>query len=132
MAAVFCLLFFTRRETLRNRSSSTSSGFFISSRHRISNSSPTRSGNALGDILGGMNLAIGVLVALQARNITGEGQYVDVALVDSVAASLEQAWQRYFVSGELPTRHAPSGSRWARRGSCGPAPAQWPHPRCNP
>ena len=64
---------------------------------------PTRSGNALGDILGGMNLAIGVLVALQARNVTGEGQYVDVALVDSVAASLEQAWQRYFVSGELPT-----------------------------
>ncbi len=69
---------------------------------------PTRSGNALGDILGGMNLAIGVLVALQARNVTGEGQYVDVALVDSVAASLEQAWQRYFVSGELPTRHGNS------------------------
>ena len=55
-----------------------------------------------------MNLAIGVLVALQARNVTGEGQYVDVALVDSVAASLEQAWQRYFVSGELPTRHGNS------------------------
>ena len=69
---------------------------------------PTRSGNALGDILGGMNLAIGVLVALQARNVTGEGQYVDVALVDSVASSLEQAWQRYFVSGELPTRHGNS------------------------
>lgn len=66
---------------------------------------PTRSGNAIGDVLGGMNLAIGILVALEARNVTGEGQYVDVALVDSVAASLEQAWQRYFVSGKLPTRH---------------------------
>lgn len=69
---------------------------------------PTRSGNALGDILGGMNLVIGVLVALQARSVTGEGQYIDVALVDSVAASLEQAWQRFFVSGELPTRHGNS------------------------
>jgi len=37
---------------------------------------PTRSGNAMGDILGGMNLAIGVLAALRAREITGEGQYV--------------------------------------------------------
>lgn len=69
---------------------------------------PTRSGNAMGDILGGMNLAIGVLAALSARNITGEGQFVDVSLVDSVVASLEQAWQRYFVSGELPVRHGNS------------------------
>jgi len=66
---------------------------------------PTRSGNAMGDVLGGMNLAIGILVALNARNLTGEGQYIDVALADSVAASLEQAWQRFFATGELPTRH---------------------------
>ena len=66
---------------------------------------PTRSGNAIGDVLGGMNLAIGVLTALHARELTGVGQYIDVSLVDSVVASLEQAWQRYFVSGKLPTRH---------------------------
>jgi len=66
---------------------------------------PTRCGNAIGDVLGGMNLAIGVLTALHARTLTGEGQYIDVSLVDSVVASLEQAWQRYFVSGKLPTRH---------------------------
>ena len=69
------------------------------------NNPPTRAGNAIGDILGGMNLVIGVLAALNARSITGKGQKVDVALVDSVVASLEQAWQRYFVSGVLPTRH---------------------------
>ena len=66
---------------------------------------PTRCGNAIGDVLGGMNLAIGVLTALHARELTGAGQYIDVSLVDSVVASLEQAWQRYFVSGKLPTRH---------------------------
>ena len=66
---------------------------------------PTRSGNAIGDVLGGMNLTIGVLLALHARTITGEGQYIDISLVDSVVASLEQAWQRFFISGKLPTRH---------------------------
>lgn len=66
---------------------------------------PTRCGNAIGDILGGMNLMIGVLVALHAREITGEGQHIDISLSDSVAASLEQAWQRYFISNEIPSRH---------------------------
>ena len=65
---------------------------------------PTRVGSAIGDVLGGMNLTIGILAALQARHITGEGQRVDVALVDSVVASLENAYQRYQVSHENPVR----------------------------
>ena len=55
------------------------------------NGDPTRSGNAMGDILGGMNLVIGVLMALNVRTLTGKGQKVDVSLVDSVVASLEYA-----------------------------------------
>ena len=70
--------------------------------------SPTRSGNAMGDVLGGMNLTIGILMALEARNRSGRGQVVDIALVDSVIASLEQAWQRYFTSGKIPVRHGNS------------------------
>lgn len=65
---------------------------------------PTRAGNAYGDILGGMNLVIGVLIALHHAQKTGEGQFIDISLVDSVAISLEQAWQRYFSSGVLPSR----------------------------
>ena len=65
---------------------------------------PTRSGNAMGDILGGMNLVMGVLLALEARHRTGVGQRVDVSLVDSVVASLENAYVRYFESGKLPVR----------------------------
>ena len=63
---------------------------------------PTRVGSAMGDMLGGMNLTIGILMALHARQITGRGQRVDVALVDSVVASLETGTQRYFASGKLP------------------------------
>ncbi len=66
---------------------------------------PTRCGNAMGDMLGGMNLVIGVLAAVNARTMTGEGQRVDVSLVDSVVASLENAYIRYFKSGELPVRN---------------------------
>ena len=66
---------------------------------------PTRSGNAMGDILGGMNLVIGVLMALNVRTLTGKGQKVDVSLVDSVVASLENAYTRYSESAQLPVRN---------------------------
>ena len=65
---------------------------------------PTRVGSAIGDVLGGMNLTIGILAAIEARHITGVGQRVDVSLIDSVVASLENAYQRYEVSHENPKR----------------------------
>jgi formyl-CoA transferase len=68
-------------------------------------SNPTRSGNAMGDMLGGMNLAIGLLAAVNARSLTGLGQRVDVSLVDSVVASLENAFTRYFHDGRIPERN---------------------------
>jgi formyl-CoA transferase len=71
---------------------------------------PTRSGNAMGDILGGMNMVMGVLLALFAREKTGVGQRVDVSLVDSVVASLENAYIRFFDSGNIPVR---SGNAYA-------------------
>lgn len=61
-----------------------------------------RVGNAMGDVLGGMNLTIGILMAINARNVTGHGQRVDVSLVDSVVSSLEVGWQRFFASGKQP------------------------------
>ncbi len=71
---------------------------------------PLRVGTAIGDVLGGMNLTIGILTALHARELSGKGQRVDVALVDSVVSSLETGTQRYFASGKLPRR---IGNRYA-------------------
>lgn len=71
---------------------------------------PLRVGTAIGDVLGGMNLTIGVLTALHARELSRKGQRVDVALVDSVISSLETGTQRYFASGKLPRR---IGNRYA-------------------
>jgi len=65
---------------------------------------PTRSGTAMGDVLGGLSVTIGILAALHNRSHSGLGQMVDVALVDSAVASLEIINMIYFVEGRLPQR----------------------------
>ena len=65
---------------------------------------PTRSGTAIGDILSSLFCTIGLLAALQIRSQTGEGQLVDVSLVDSVFAALENIPQVYYVDGNVPER----------------------------
>lgn len=65
---------------------------------------PTRTGTAIGDVLGGLNMAIGVLAAYHNRIRTGQGQQVDVALVDSVVSALEIITQIYLVTGQVPER----------------------------
>lgn len=65
---------------------------------------PTRTGTAIGDVLGGLNLAIGILAAYNNRLRTGKGQLVDVSLVDSVVSSLEIITQIYLQNGTIPQR----------------------------
>lgn len=65
---------------------------------------PTRSGTAIGDILSSLFCAIGIFAALKIRDQTGLGQMVDVALVDSVFAALENIPQAYYVEGHVPER----------------------------
>jgi formyl-CoA transferase len=65
---------------------------------------PTRSGTAMSDVLAGLSVTIGILAALFSRERTGVGQKVDVALVDSVVASLEIITQIYLTKGEIPQR----------------------------
>ena len=67
-------------------------------------SPPTRSGTAIGDILSSLFATIGIMSALNIRERTGRGQLVDVSLVDSVYAALENIPQKYFVEGLIPQR----------------------------
>jgi CoA:oxalate CoA-transferase len=69
---------------------------------------PVRVGTSIGDITAGLFTAIGIMVALQHRNVTGEGQKVDVAMLDCQLAVLENAIARYSVTGEVP---GPAGNR---------------------
>lgn len=69
---------------------------------------PTRVGTSIGDIIAGIFTAIGILSALAARERTGQGQLVDVAMLDCQVAILENAIARYSVTGEIPR---PIGNR---------------------
>lgn len=71
---------------------------------------PTRVGPSVGDINAGMFTAIGILAALNHRHKTGEGQKVDVAMLDCQVAILENAIARYVVTGEVPK---PAGNKHA-------------------
>ena len=66
---------------------------------------PYRAGLAIADISAGMFASSAVLAALYARERTGEGQYIDMALLDSQIALLSYTASNFFVSGQIPTRH---------------------------
>ena len=69
---------------------------------------PLRPGLSLGDIAAGLYTTIGVLAALHERERSGQGQMIDIAMLDCQVAILENAFIRYFATGELPK---PIGSR---------------------
>ncbi|MBU6445005.1 MAG: CoA transferase [Alphaproteobacteria bacterium] len=71
-------------------------------------SPPTRVGSSMGDLTAGLFAATGIATALYDREKTGRGQKVDVAMMDSQVAILENAIARYVATGEVP---GPLGSR---------------------
>ncbi|MGY6566046.1 CaiB/BaiF CoA-transferase family protein [Halomonas sp. KM-1] len=65
---------------------------------------PQRVGMAVADLTTGMNATIAILGALHHRHLTGEGQYIDMALLDVQVSWLANQAQNYFCSGTPPTR----------------------------
>jgi len=65
---------------------------------------PYRLGVAIADIVSGMFAAQGITAALFAREHTGRGQGVDIAMLDSVAALLSYQAGIYFATGTPPGR----------------------------
>jgi crotonobetainyl-CoA:carnitine CoA-transferase CaiB-like acyl-CoA transferase len=65
---------------------------------------PTRTGTAIADVLSALFCTIGILSALHARRVHGKGQRIDIAIVDSVVASLGALLQVYLVDKRIPKR----------------------------
>ena len=63
---------------------------------------PVRVGTSIGDITSALFTAIGILSALRHRDQTGEGQLIDVGMLDCQVAILENAMVRYFSTGDIP------------------------------
>jgi formyl-CoA transferase len=60
---------------------------------------PSRTGVSLGDSLGGIFAALGALVALRARDVTGRGQVVDTAIYEAVLAVMESLVPEWQIAG---------------------------------
>ncbi len=78
---------------------------------------PTRVGSSMGDLTAGLFTTIGIVTALYDRKNTGRAQKVDVAMLDSQVAILENAIARYVATGTAPgpLGSAPSLHRALRR-----------------
>ena len=65
---------------------------------------PVRLGVAIVDIVSGMFAAYGVAMALLARERSGKGQEIDLAMLDATVALLTYQAGNYFASGKVPAR----------------------------
>uniref|UniRef100_UPI0025962AE3 CaiB/BaiF CoA transferase family protein n=1 Tax=uncultured Psychrobacter sp. TaxID=259303 RepID=UPI0025962AE3 len=69
-----------------------------------SDGEPHKVGVAVVDLFAGLQLTIGIQAALLARQNTGLGQHVDVALLDSALAMLANVGMNYLASDKIPPR----------------------------
>lgn len=67
--------------------------------------SPVKVGPSVADHVAGIYLAVGVLMALHNRDVTGDGQQVDVAMFDTIFSLLENALVNYTIGGFVPERN---------------------------
>lgn len=65
---------------------------------------PMKVGVGIADVMCGMYATIGILAALRYRDKTGEGQHIDLALVDAQMAWLINEGTNFLTSGKLPER----------------------------
>ena len=65
---------------------------------------PQRAGVALADILSGMYATSAILAALYRRERTGQGEYIDLALLDTQVATLANQGMNYLIGGTAPRR----------------------------
>jgi len=65
---------------------------------------PQKVGIAITDVLTGMYASVAILAAITHRERTGEGQYIDAALLDTIVAFNANQIVSYFASGRVPVR----------------------------
>jgi formyl-CoA transferase len=65
---------------------------------------PQKVGIAITDVLTGMYASVAILAAITHRERTGQGQYIDAALLDTIVAFNANQIASYFVSGKIPAR----------------------------
>ncbi len=70
----------------------------------LQGSQPMRTGVAVADIFTGLYATTAILAALRTRDLYGEGQHIDMALLDSQVAVMANQSMNYLTSGKAPGR----------------------------
>ncbi|OZI36977.1 CoA transferase [Bordetella genomosp. 10] len=65
---------------------------------------PQKAGNAASDLMAGMYATTAILAALHERARSGQGQHIDISMLDCQVAALGVQNFNYFLSGEVPRR----------------------------
>ena len=65
---------------------------------------PMKVGVAIADVMCGMYATVAILAALRHRDATGEGQHIDLGLVDTQMAWLINQGTNYLTSGKVPVQ----------------------------
>lgn len=65
---------------------------------------PMKVGVGISDVMCGMYAAVSILAALRHRDLTGEGQAIDLALLDTQVSWLINEGMNYFLSGKVPVQ----------------------------
>ena len=65
---------------------------------------PMRGGVAFADVMTGIYSALAITAALNERNASGKGSYIDMALLDTQVAVLANQASTYLISGQVPKR----------------------------
>ncbi|MDW5444155.1 CaiB/BaiF CoA-transferase family protein [Polaromonas sp. SM01] len=65
---------------------------------------PMKSGIAISDLLTGMYATTAILAAIEHRRESGEGQYIDMSLLDCIVSINSYQAINYFLSGKIPQR----------------------------
>ena len=73
----------------------------------------TPGSTTLGDYMTGLYGCLGVLLALRYREATGEGQYIDAALYESVFRCTDELAPAYSMFGTVRERHGPTHNDFA-------------------
>ena len=69
---------------------------------------PQRVGSPVGDVSAGMFACTAILAALRVRDRTGQGQHIDIALIETTMSLLSNVASNYLISGE----EAPRFGNW--------------------
>ncbi|WP_153731777.1 CaiB/BaiF CoA transferase family protein [Sporosarcina obsidiansis] len=87
----------------------------LMSQNGLEGGQPLKTGPAVADALSGVYLTVGILSAIIQRNNTGEGQRLEVSMMDSVFSILEETVIKTSMTGETTTARGnkdPFGAPW--------------------